>query len=279
MVAVKVHQVGYQGEPGAYSEEAVGALFPRARAQGHRTFQLAFQALGAGEEATALLPVENTLGGIVQEVNDLLWESPGLRVIGEYVHPVVHCLIAATNVPTKKAMSHPQALAQCRRWLHEHGIEAVEGHDTAGSARWLAEHPTPGLAVIASAAAARRYNLEILAEGIQDDASNRTRFLIVERGQPARPKDASNGARCSLAFVTAHRPGSLVSALQCFSQRSVNLTRLDSRPISDRPFEYRFYLDFAVADPEQDESALRELETTAAEVRLFGTYPTVRPKR
>lgn len=159
-------------------------------------------------------------------------------------------------------------------WLHAHGIEEVAGDDTAGSARRLAQRPEPGLAAIASAAAARRYDLEVLAEGIQDDLSNRTRFLVVDRGSPARPRAAGAGCRASLAVVTAHRPGSLVAALRCFSERGVNLSRLDSRPIAGRPFEYRFYIDFEVGDDvESAELALTELEAEAAEVRLFGTYP------
>ena len=223
-----------------------------------------------------MLPVENSLGGIIQEVNDYLWEFSGtpLRVTGEHVLPVVHCLLGRRGDDIGRALSHPQALAQCRGWLHSHHIAEVVGDDTAGSARWLAANPTPGLAAIASAAAGRRYGLDVLAEGIQDDDSNRTRFLVVERGVPSRPAAAGARARCSLAFRAAHRPGSLVSALQHFSERGVNLTRLDSRPIAGRPFEYRFYLDFETgADPAAAESALSALESDAAEVRLFGSYP------
>ena len=113
----------------------------------------------------------------------------------------------------------------------------------------------------------------MLAEGIQDDLSNRTRFLVVDRGLPARPAECAGGCRSSLAMVTAHKPGSLVEALQCFSQRGVNLARLDSRPIAGRPFQYRFYLDFEVGDAGAAEAALAELESVAAEVRLFGTFP------
>jgi prephenate dehydratase len=266
-------KVGYQGEPGAYSEEAALTLFPAAEPTGHRTFQLAFQALAGGEVDTAVLPVENTLGGVVQEVHDGLWETPGLRVTREYVHPVLHCLIGRQDAPISRALSHPQALAQCRNWLHAHGIEPVVGDDTAGSGRWLADNPTPGLAAIASAGAARRYQLQVLAEGIQDDLSNRTRFLVVDRGTPARPLGAGPGGRCSLAFVTRHEPGSLVAALHCLSSRSVNLSRLNSRPIAGRPFEYRFYLDFEVDDPATAEEALRDVEAHTLEVRLFGTFP------
>ncbi len=210
----------------------------------------------------------------MQEVNDGLWEAaPNFRVTREHVLPVIHCLVGRRDTPITQALSHPQALAQCRNWLHAHGIVEVVGDDTAGSARWLAENPTQGMAAIASAAAARRYGLEVLAEGIQDDLSNRTRFLVVEPGMPARPAEAAPGSRCSLAFITAHTPGSLVTALRTLSDRGVNLTRLDSRPVIGKPFEYRFYLDFEVAEPAGSEEALSALEAAAGEVRLFGTYP------
>jgi prephenate dehydratase len=265
-------RVAYQGEPGAYSEEAVLTLFPDASPVGHRTFTLMLDALLAGAVEVAVLPVENTLGGIVQEANDLLWERQGIRLVGEHAHPVRHCLLGRAGAPVGRAISHPQALAQTRRYLESRGIEPVPHYDTAGAARDLAERPQPGVAAVASAAAARRYGLDVLAEGIQDDDSNQTRFVVVERGEPARPGLARPGGKCSLCFVAAHRPGSLVAALQCLSSRGVNLTRLEARPIPDKPFEYRFFLDFQVADPAAAESALGDLESSTHEVRLFGTY-------
>jgi prephenate dehydratase len=265
-------RAGYQGEPGAYSEEAVLALFPDASPVGHRTFTMAFDALLAGAVDVAVVPVENTLGGIVQEANDLLWERRGLRLVGEHAHPVRHCLLGFPDVPVRMAMSHPQALAQVRRYLEDRGIEPVPHHDTAGAARDLAERPRPGVAAVASAAAARRYGLDVLAEGIQDDDTNQTRFVVVERGEPVRPGAAGPGWKCSLSFVAAHAPGSLVAALQCLSARGVNLTRLEARPIPSKPFEYRFFLDFQVGDPDVTEMALRDLESSTHEVRLFGTY-------
>jgi prephenate dehydratase len=267
-------RVGYQGEPGAYSEEALLTLFPNASPVGHRTFTMAFDALQAGAVDVAVIPVENTLGGIVQEANDLLWERAGLRLVGEHAHPVRHCLLGFRDARVERAMSHPQALAQTRRYLEARGIEAVPHHDTAGAARDLAERPRPGLAAIASAAAARRYGLEVLAEGIQDDDTNQTRFVVVERGEAVRPGAGRTGSKCSLCFVAAHEPGSLVAALQCLSTRGVNLTRLEARPIPTKPFEYRFFLDFQVGDPDVAETALRALESSTHEVRLFGTYGT-----
>ena len=169
-------------------------------------------------------------------------------------------------------------------------IHSVAFHDTAGAAREVAERREPGTAAIASRAAADRYGLLVLDEAIQDDSENRTRFLVIERGDPIRPESAALvlptphpspppqggrglGHKCSVAFVTAHRPGSLALALDCFARRSVNLTRLDSRPMRGRPFEYRFYLDFAIDQLAGAEAALRALEDATAEVRLFGTYP------
>jgi len=265
-------RAGYQGEPGAYSEEALLCLFPTAEPVGHRTFTRAIDALQGGDVDLDVIPVENTLGGIVQEANDLLWERRGLRLVAEYVHPIRHCLLGLPGTPVRRVISHPQALAQTRRYLEARGIEAIPHHDTAGAAADLAMRPEPGLAAIASAAAARRYGLQVLAEGIQDDDTNQTRFVVVERGEPHRPGTAAAGSKCSLCFVAAHAPGSLVTALQCLSTRGVNLTRLEARPIPDKPFEYRFFMDYQVADPAVAEDALCHLEAEAHEVRLFGTY-------
>jgi prephenate dehydratase len=272
MNAPHVASVAYQGEAGAYSDEAAQQVRPGARTIGHETFAQTFQSLLDRKVDAAVLPVENSLAGIVQEVNDLLWEHRLLTVVGEYVHPVRHCLLGHGE-PVKRAISHPQALAQCRRWLAENKIEAVPFMDTAGAARQVAESHLKGLGAIASKSAAKRYGLQIIAEGIQDDPSNRPRFLVIERGIPTRPESAAANSKASLAFIAAHRPGSLVAALQAFSQRGVNLTRLDSRPVRDRPFEYLFYVDFEIGEPEAAGEALAELEAQAHEVRFFGAYP------
>lgn len=266
-------KVGYQGEPGAYSDEAVSALFPDAEAVGFATFRLTFDALEIGAIGAAVLPVENSSAGVVQEVSDLLWELPGLRVVREHVQPVRHCLLGWPG-PVQRALSHPQALAQCEKYLHSRQIRPVTFHDTAGAARAVSERREPGTAAIASRSAATRYGLYVLAEGIQDDSENRTRFVVVEKGKVARPAEAGGASKCSLAFVAAHRPGSLAHALDCFARREVNLTRLDSRPMPGQAFSYRFYLDFSVnGDAAAAETALTELEAASAEVRVFGTYP------
>ena len=273
MGVVTATAVAYQGEPGAYSEEALLQLFPDARPLPCKTFANAFDALLRGDVGKCVLPVENSLGGVVQEVNDQLWRRPHLRIAAELVHPIRHCLLGKQRDRVVRVISHPQALAQCARYLESKGLTPIPFHDTAGAARQLAEWPQPGTAAIASATAGRRYGLDILDEDVQDDDSNRTRFVVVERGTPARPREAQPGWKCSLAFVTGHRPGGLVGALGCLSERGVNMTRLDSRPLRDRPFEYSFYLDFEIADPATAEAALAAFEEAAAEVRLFGTYP------
>lgn len=264
-------RVGFQGEPGAYSEEAALAVLPQAKTIGFPTFTRAFDALDSREVDAAVLPVENSLGGIVQEVNDLLWERSGLRISGEIIHPVRHCLLGRGE-PVVRALSHPQALLQCRKFLEARNIQAVSFHDTAGAARAVAEGMVMGSAAIASAAAAKRYGLKVLAEGIQDDDSNQTRFVIVDRGVAARPGEGLT-KKVSLAFIGAHKPGSLVSALKCFSERGLNLTRLDSRPVPNRPFQYRFYLDFEIGEAKAANDALEALRSEANEVKLFGSYP------
>src|SRR5438132_1436601 len=182
-------RVAYQGEPGAYSDEAVSAVFPGAEAVGFPTFRLTCDALAMGAVAAAVLPVENSSAGVVQEVSDLLWELPGLRVVREHVQPVRHCLLGWPG-PVERALSHPQALAQCDRYLHSRQIRSVAFHDTAGAARAVAEQRQPGTAAIASKAAAARYGLYVLAEAIQDDSENRSRFVVVEKGEPVRPRPA-----------------------------------------------------------------------------------------
>src|SRR5712691_5222391 len=258
-------RVGFQGEPGAYSEEAALAVLPAATTIGFPTFTRTFDALTSREVDAAVLPVENSLGGIVQEVNDLLWERPDLRISAEVVHPIRHCLLGRGE-PVVRALSHPQALLQCRKFLDARKIQAVTFHDTAAAARAVAEGMVVGSAAIASAAAAKRYGLKILAEGIQDDATNQTRFVIVDHGDSARPGGPGLN-KASLAFIGAHKPGSLVAALKCFSERGINLTRLDSRPVPNRPWQYRFYVDFEISDATTADAALEALQKEATEVK------------
>ena len=254
-------------------------VFPDASPAGQRTFADVFGALEAGTVDRAVVPVENSLAGIVQEVNDLLWERRAVEIVAEYPHPVRHCLLGRAG-PVTSATSHPQALGQCRRWLEARGIEARPFYDTAGAARWVAESGPPGAAAIASRTAAGHYGLEVLAEDIQDQPSNQTRFLVLRRrvedtgGALVWPESGvAPGWKGALAFAAPHVPGSLAASLEPFSRRGVNLTRLDSRPVPERPFNYLFYLDFEVGDPEAARACVLELSDRSAELRLFGVFP------
>lgn len=267
--------IAYQGEPGAYSDEAAQQLFPGVPTLGHPTFTAVFTAIGSGTAEAAVLPVENSVAGVVQEVSDLLWAHPALSVVGEHIAPIRHHLLGRGEVPVRRALSHPQALAQCAGWLARHQITPVPVHDTAGAARTVAERGEPDEGAIASRAAAERYQLRILASDIADQPSNRTRFLVVRQGS-APPLD-SGPAKLALGLVAEHRPGGLAQVLEVFARSQVNLTRLDSRPIPEQPFNYRFYVDAELAEAERLAPLLRALAEATAELRLFGAYPAPAP--
>lgn len=263
--------VAYQGEPGAYSDEVAQQLFPDAVTLGHPTFAAAFDAVRRGEAEAAVLPVENSVVGVVQEVSDLLWAHPELAVVGEHVAPIRHNLLGLTDGPVRRALSHPQALAQCAGWLASHGIVPVPVHDTAGAARAIAERGEPGDGAIASQAAAERYRLKVLAADIAGHPSNQTRFLVVRQGPVPAPR--SGPAKLAFGLVAEHRPGGLARVLDVFARNHVNLSRLDSRPIPQQPFNYRFYVDAELAHAEGFPSLLEQLAQATAELRLFGAYP------
>jgi len=265
--------VAYQGVEGAYSQEAIRQHFgDEVETLSCRTLTDLFAAVETQRAQWGVVPVENSVAGSINQAYDLLLERD-LKVSGEIVLRVRHCLLApeGTRVQDiRRVRSHPQALAQCERYLAERGWEPVPAYDTAGSAQELAAQPEPGVAVIASALAAQRYGLAILASGIEDQSWNYTRFFVI--GQEAPPRAARN--KTSLVFATAHAPGALYACLGEFAQRGINLTKLESRPRRNRPWHYVFYLDFEGhwQDPPCAE-ALVALLTRAAFVKLLGSYP------
>ncbi len=264
--------ITYQGEEGAYSDEACRLLFPGSETMGRRAFADVFAAVSAGQAGAAVLPVENSLAGVVQEVSDLLWQHEELAVEGEWVMPVRHHLLAHAGSPVRRALSHPQALAQCASWLRRHKLTPVSFADTAGAARHVAAFGLPGDAAIASATAAELYDLEVVATDIADHPSNQTRFVVVTR-RPVDPVPPAGPSKIAMGFVAQHRPGGLVRVLQVFSDLGLNLTRLDSRPIPDQPFRYRFYVDVELGDGAQAADLLRKLAHLSEEMRPFGVYP------
>ncbi len=265
--------VAFQGEPGAYSEQAARQHFGSGIVtMPCESFEGIFAAVESGEADRGVVPVENSLAGSINRAYDLLLEHD-LRVWGEVLLRVRHHLLAPAGTRLEEVTtvrSHPQALAQCERWLTDHKLKAVTWYDTAGSAKQLAEQPEPGVAVIASALAAETYGLEVLASNIEDLAWNYTRFFVIGRGEP--PTTAK--AKTSLVFAVSHEPGSLYGCMGEFATRGINLTKLESRPRRNRPWHYVFYLDFEGhwQDP-TCQQALVGLLARAAFVKLLGSYP------
>ncbi len=276
-------RISYQGTEGSYSHLTAQARYAgRAGGvllAGHETFRGAAAAVLAGEADLALLPIENTTAGSINETYDLLAEGH-LVITGEAIRSIEHCLLApagATLEGVRFVLSHPQALAQCEGFFRDHPQLAARAEfDTAGAARKVRERGDPTLAAIASAAAAEVHGLEILARGIQTEAGNATRF--VEVALHAAPVPAEAQTKSSLLVTLADRPGALGELLQLFASRGVNLTKLESRPIPSDPWRYRFYLDVeGHADLDPLAALLAEAPAHATEIRLLGSYPTASP--
>jgi monofunctional chorismate mutase len=283
--------IAFQGEPGAWSEAAIVGLavalgMPRPATVPSQTFAAAIDNVVAGRARAALLPVENSTTGSIQEVWDLLATAP-LEAVAEVVLPVRHALVAtpdATLASIRTVVSHPQALAQCARWIAGHGWRPEAGADTAGSARLLAEQPSPDRAAIASPLAAAIHGLVVLAADIQDVADNFTRFLLLVPAADNTPRlDVAAGIlgspKTSLVFATRHAPGTLYACLAEFAVRDISLTRIESRPDRRTPWNYLFYVDIEgdPADP-RVASALVALERHTAFLRILGVTPSLHLK-
>ncbi len=272
-------RAAFQGERGAFSETAVRQLLgPRAEPVPCRSFEEMFDSVARGEAECAVAPIENSLAGSVHKNYDLLMEH-NLEILGETNVRIVHNLIAPAGVSLsliKRIYSHPVALAQCEKFLRSHPeIEVVSAHDTAGSVRMIVEKGSRDEAAIAGAEAARVYNAQILVEGIEDNPENYTRFLLLTRPEHAIRVEGANGARkTSLVLRIANRPGALFRALAALALRDIDLTKIESRPIEGRPWEYSFYLDF-LGDRREEriERALGHLAELAESIRVLGSYP------
>ena len=280
--AAQVRRVAFQGEHGAYSEQAGQQHFtePVLTVPCH-TFEEIFGLVEKGGADFGVAPVENSVAGSINKTYDLLLERD-LTVVGEILLRVRHNLLALPGVSMadiKQVRSHPQALAQCERYLNQHGWRAIPWYDTAGSAKELAQNPEPGVAVIASALAGRTYGLTVLEEGIEDLLWNFTRFFVVAQRGAAMPARIAGDEphKTSLVFATPHTPGALHGCLGEFASRGINLAKLESRPRRNRPWHYVFYLDFE-GDWRQPacQEALVALLARAAFVKLLGSYPAAR---
>lgn len=283
-------RVAYQGVPGAYSEAAAGKAYPNCEAIPCDQFEVAFQAVELWIADRAVLPVENSLGGSIHRNYDLLLRHR-LHIVGEVQLPVHHCLLALPGIRKEyltRVISHPQALSQCEHTLTKLGLnvarEAVD--DTAGAAEFIATNNLRDTAAIASARAAELYGLQVVADGIQDDPSNVTRFVMLAR-EPIIPR-TDRPFKTSIVFAHDKGTSVLFKVLSAFAFRNISLTKIESRPHRNRPirlvddanvgtakhFEYLFYVDFEASMAEvRAQNALAEVQEFTSFLRVLGSYP------
>lgn len=268
--------VAFQGIQGAYSEQALRQHFSNGvEVYPCRVLSDLFEAIETHKVQYAILPVENALAGAVSQAYELLMESD-LRIQAEVILHVHHALLAPPGTKmedVKQVRSHPQALAQCDRFLKRYNFEAIPWYDTAGSARDLGQNPEPCVGAIASEMAGKLYNLEVLATEIEDVEYNYTRFFILGHDDPS-PGEYN---KTSIVFATRNRPSALYNCLGEFATRGINLTKIESRPRRNRPWEPVFFVDFEGhwQDPSCQEALARLLQS-ASFVKMLGSYPAVK---
>jgi chorismate mutase/prephenate dehydratase len=266
-------KVAFQGERGAYSESAVHAFFgDNVEVEPCRDLTEVFERVDKQEAQFGVVPIENSLEGSVNQTYDLFL-THNLKVSGEVVIRISHCLIANPSTSLEKVKtvySHPQALAQCRSFLERLGSELIPTYDTAGSVKMLEEKGLKDAAAVASERAAKIYGMKILARDIEDTPANYTRFFVISRDDaPNTGKD-----KTSIIFAATHKPGALYHALEEFEKRKINLTKIESRPTKQKPWEYNFYLDFEGHRTEKNcAEALQALAEKASFLKILGSYP------
>ena len=269
-------RVAFQGEPGAFSEAAaIQLLGGEIRTVPRATFEAAFTAIAEGAADALLAPVENSLAGSVVRVFDLLMESR-LAIVAETILPIEMQLIAAPGASLadiRSVASHPMALAQCERFFAAHPQwKRVPAEDTAGSVREALSRGDKSSAAIAGRRAAEHYHGVILAESIQDNAENFTRFVLLVPEKESATWISPQARKVSLAMRLAHRPGALLASLEPFAKHEVNLLKIESRPIHGRPWEYQFFIDVEAQTPARLDAALAEVRSATSELRVLGRY-------
>ncbi|GAB4532882.1 MAG: prephenate dehydratase [Anaerolineales bacterium] len=264
-------RVAFQGEAGAYSEEAIFGHFGAVETLPCESFPAVFEAVVSGKCERGLIPIENSLAGSIHQNYDLLLRH-NLHIVGEYFLRVRHCLIALPGVnlaDIECVISHPQALGQCAGTLETLNVRTEAVYDTAGSVKMLKANAWYTTAAIASRRAAELYGMHILREGIEDNRENYTRFLEIAQ----QPAEADENAKTSIVFTLRNQPGALFKALSVFALREIDLTKIESRPLAGRPWEYLFYVDF-LGDARQfpGSRALEHLGEYATMLRVLGSY-------
>lgn len=272
-------KVAFQGEPGAYSENAVYDFFGSSvQPVPCKMFSDVFESVEFGKTDFSAVPIENSIEGSVNQVYDLFLDH-NVKVCGETVLRIINCLIAnpgAKISSIKVIYSHPQALAQCRNFLERLGCELIPTYDTAGSVKLIKEKKLIDAAAVAGQRAAEIYEMKILVKDIADNKNNYTRFFILSN----EDTPPSGNDKTSIIFATKHVPGALYKVLEEFAMRRINLTKIESRPTKKKPWEYNFYLDF---EGHRNETkcleALEGLEAKARFVKILGSYPKASGKK
>ncbi len=265
-------RVAFQGERGAFSEDAVITFFGDAQLSPSRYLADVFEAVSKDRVDFGVVPVENSQAGSINDTYDLLLSYP-LNIFGEINLRINHYLMALPGESLdgiKTVYSHPQALAQCEGFLRKLKAKIVPTYDTAGSAKRIKEGGLRGCAAVASQRAAKIYGLQILAQNIETNVNNYTKFFVISK----RKAEPAAKSKTSLVFGARNVPGALYACLGVFATRNLNLTKLESRPSRNRPWEYVFYVDFeGHIDDRICQEALDELEQKANFIKILGSYP------
>jgi len=267
-------KIAFQGEIGAYSEEAAFKFFKnKIETLSCQNLTDVFRIVEEKKVKFGIVPAENSLEGSIGQTYDLLLKSK-LKIWGEIILRISHCLIVYPNIKLNqinKAYSHPQALGQCRKFLEKFNWEIIPTADTAGSVKMIKEKKLKNSAAIASARAAKIYQMKILKKGIETNSKNFTRFFIVSEKDWKNP---TGNDKTSIIFATKHKPGALYKALSAFAINNINLTKLESRPIIGKPWQYNFYLDFEGNRKEKIiQKALAILKDNSLFLKILGSYP------
>lgn len=261
-------KVAFQGEKGAYSEEAAFLFFGgKITTIPCKTFADVFMIAESKRADFSIVPIENSLEGSVGQNYDLLLRSE-LKIFGEMILRIRHCFIASKRTKikdVKKVYSHPQALGQCREFLERLKIDMIPFYDTAGAAKMIKEEKLNNVAAVASKRAAAEYGLSVLKKNIETNFNNYTRFFVISKKESEKGKN-----KTSIVFSTKHIPGALAKILKVFADYNINLTKIESRPILERPWEYNFYLDF---EGRQTEKTMKELRKYTTFLKVIGFYP------